>query len=421
MNKDSIDDISALIQEKVDKIYDTALTMANLRLLNYYRDEPKKWKSKQLSDVSALKREVSSLVKKEVQPLFSTIDKAFLLLGAVAGGTFKGMDDIDAKEIKVNITKGFEKNISKFKKQVAKDLNKLPDMIARTQRNNINKVGMSLADDPRIKTLYDGILKQTEMGIDNSPKVSYNDGRFERYEDGKHIRGRLVNFPNYMDMNVRTTIQQVGNGMQEEAGREAGLIFWLCSTHGDCANDHADYQGKIYVDEDWASMVGQKDFDRVYNYISSNKIETKQDVENNDPYLCTRPNCRHYFMPLSIDEVLSESKNDLLKERGMIKGKYDSEKYQNLQKQRYEERNIRKYKQRLEQNELAMKKLPNGEEKDKLQKLVMKDKQLVKNHQAKVRTLIKEHPYLDRDYDRENPRIVRNDLGVRFNLKYKEK
>lgn len=408
MNKDSIDDISALIQEKVDKIYDTALTMANLRLLNYYKEEPKKWKTKQLSEVSALKREVSSLVKKEIQPLFSTIDKAFLLLGAVAGGTFKGMEDIDAKEVKVNITKGFNKKIGKFKKQVAKDLNKLPEMIVRVQRNNINKVGMSLADDPRIKTLYDGIVKWTELGIENAPKIRYKDGRD-------------MSFPNYMDMNVRTTIQQVGNAMQEEAGRDAGLIFWICSTHGDCANDHASYQGMIYVDALWEDMVAPEDYDRVAKYIALNQIKTKQEIENNDPYLCTRPNCRHYFMPLSIDEVITEPRGKLLKDRGMIKGNYDSEKYQNLQKQRYEERNIRKYKQRLEQNELALKKLPKGDEKDKMEKLIMKDKQLVKNHQAKVRTLIKENPYLDRDYDKENPRIVRNDLGVRFNLKYKEK
>jgi hypothetical protein len=105
----------------------------------------------------------------------------------------------------------------------------------------------------------------------------------------------------------------------------------------------------------------------------------------------------------------------------MIKGKYDSEKYQSLQTQRYEERQIRKYKQRQEQNELALKKMPKGEERDKLEKQILRDKQLVRNHQAKVRTLVKEKPYLDRDYDRENPRIVVNDLGVRFNLKYKEK
>ena len=408
MNKDSIDDISAIINEKLEKIYDTAITMANLRLLNYYEDNPNNWKRKQVSDIAMLKREVSNLVKKEVKPLFSSIDRALLLLGAVASGTFKGMDDLDAKEIKVDMVKGFEKQVSKFKKQVAKDLNKLPNLIGKMQNDNINKIKSSIGQDPRIKTLYDGILRQTQYGVENAPKIVYKDTR-------------EMAFTSYMNMNVRTTFQQVGNEMQEEAGRDAGLIFWICSSHGDCANDHADYQGKIYVDEDWSSMVQQKDFDRVYNYISSNRIETKQDVENGFPYLCTRPNCRHYFMPLSIDEVLGNKPNELLKEKNMIKGKYDSEKYQSLQTQRYEERQIRKYKQRQEQNELALKKMPKGEERDKLEKQILRDKQLVRNHQAKVRTLVKEKPYLDRDYDRENPRIVVNDLGVRFNLKYKEK
>ena len=408
MNKDSIDDISAIINEKLDKIYDTAITMANLRLLNYYEDNPNNWKKKQISDIAVLKREVSNLVKKEIKPLFSSIDRALLLLGAVASGTFKGMDDLNAKEIKLEMVKDFDKKIQKVKKQVATDLNKLPNLVGKMQNNNINKIKVSIGKDPRITTLYDGILRQTQMGIENSPKIRYSNGRD-------------MQFNSYMNMNVRTTFQQVANEMQEEAGKEAGLIFWLCSSHGDCANDHADYQGKIYVDEDWESMVGQKDFDKVYDYIRANGVKTKQEIENDEPYLCTRPNCRHYFMPLSIEEVLGSTTKELLKDKNMIKGTYDSEKYQALQKQRYEEREIRKYKQRQEQNELALKKLPNGEEKEKMQKQIMKDKKLVKNHQSKVRTLVKEKPYLDRDYDRENPRIVVNDLGVRFNLKYKEK
>ena len=408
MNKNSIDDISAIINEKLNMIYDTAITKANLKLLNNYKDDPKKWKAKQLSDVSNLKREVSNLVKKEVKPLFSTIDRAFLLLVAVSSGTFKGMDDINAKEIKVDMLDDFQKQVNKFKKQVAKDLNRLPNMIGKMQVENVYTISRSLGKDPRIKTLYDGILKQTEQGIENSPKVVYSNNR-------------QVSFTSYMDMNVRTTLQQVGNEMQEQAGRNAGLIFWICSSHGDCANDHADFQGKVYIDEDWASMVGQKDYDRVYDYIIANRIQTKQDIENEEPYLCTRPNCRHYFMPVSIEEVLGNSTKELLKDKHMIKGSYDSEKYQNLQRQRYEERNIRKYKQRLEQNELALKKMPVGEEKDKLEKLIQKDKRLVREHQGKVRTLVKQNPYLDRDYDRENPRIVPSDLGVRFNLKYKEK
>lgn len=408
MNKDSIDDISAIINEKLNMIYDTAITKANLKLLNNYKDDPKKWKEKQLSDVSNLKREVSNLVKKEVKPLFSTIDRAFLLLVAVSSGTFRGMDDINAKEIKVDMLDDFQKQVNRFKKQVAKDLNRLPNMIGKMQVENVYTISRSLGKDPRIKTLYDGILKQTEQGIENSPKVVYSNDR-------------QVSFTSYMDMNVRTTLQQVGNEMQEQAGREAGLIFWICSSHGDSEPIHGEFQGLVYVDEKWEDMIDKADYDRVHNYIIFNDIKTKQEVENGFPYLCTRPNCRHYFMPLSIDEVIGTPTPNLLKEKNMIKGSYDSEKYQNLQRQRYEERNIRKYKQRLEQNELALKKMPVGEEKDKLEKLIQKDKRLVREHQGKVRTLVKQNPYLDRDYDRENPRIVPSDLGVRFNLKYKEK
>ena len=83
MDKDTINDISELISAKMEQIYNTAVTMANLRLLNHYKDSPKEWAKKQRNEIAALKRDVNTLVKKEVKPLFSTIEKALLLAYAL--------------------------------------------------------------------------------------------------------------------------------------------------------------------------------------------------------------------------------------------------------------------------------------------------------------------------------------------------
>ena len=32
-------------------------------------------------------------------------------------------------------------------------------------------------------------------------------------------------------------------------------IFYICSRHNDCAEDHKDYQGKVYIDANWREAV----------------------------------------------------------------------------------------------------------------------------------------------------------------------
>lgn len=86
-------------------------------------------------------------------------------------------------------------------------------------------------------------------------------------------------------------------------------IFFLVSKHDDCAKDHEDYQGKIYVNENWRSMTKDP---MVAMYISTNRIRTFQWVTGKPVYMITRPYCRHYFRKISVNEALSTDKNILL-------------------------------------------------------------------------------------------------------------
>ena len=428
MNKDTIDDISDIINEKLETIYNTAITMANVSLLNHYKDDVKVWKKRQINDLPKLKKEVNTLIKKEIKPLLRAIEVAVLLSYKVADDTFKDID-INQHKIELRANKIAEKRINTLKTSVIKTLNKLPNSIEKAQMKNItqvaNKVPTTMNKD-RINELFKAINRQTQQGVANAPKIAYRktlkEGESPFKKDGTpKKRYREMGFKEYMEMNVRTTFQKDAGDFQLQAGHDAGLVFYLCSYHSDCANDHVDYQGKIYIDEDWESMVSEEMKPKVQEYIDAHKVDTIQNVRDGMPYLTTRPNCRHYFTPMSTEEVLGSSVKKMLKDNNMEKGTYDKQNYIDLQKQRYGERQIRKYKQDLEQQKIMLEKTPVGKQRNAIQSQINKDQIKIRQYQKDVRELVKNNKSLDRDYNRENPKILVNDLGYRYKVDYYKK
>ena len=319
MDKDTINDIAELISAKMEQIYNTAVTMANLRLLNHYKDKPTEWAKKQRNEIGALKRDVNTLVKKEVKPLFSTIEKALLLAYALtrSNSKNKALNDEELANIRVELkeqkNENFDRQLKALQMESVKTLNKLPSTIEQMQKKNIIQVGSkySIMKEPDVNKFYNEIVEQGKNGLQNAPPVIYRNGR----------KMPLIS---YVDMKNRTMLQEYTNKAQTEAGRNAGLIFWLVSSFGDSAKDHVDYQGKIYIDRDWESMVDEETRKQVQDYISANGTRIKQDVEEGEPYLTTRPNCRHRWMPMNTEEVLGgKSTNTMLKENDMLlNGKY---------------------------------------------------------------------------------------------------
>ena len=162
-------------------------------------------------------------------------------------------------------------------------------------------------------------------GVENGVKVVYKDGK-------------QFTWKAYMEMNVRTTIQQEMTEHQIKAGASIGQVFYICDSFADCAPDHADYQGKIYYNAD--SQISEE----AQKYIEENNIQSMQEVINNKPFLTSRPNCRHNFHLIPESEVLSSTANKILENEGLKYGNYKGSNYEALQKQRYNERQIRKWK-----------------------------------------------------------------------------
>ena len=110
---------------------------------------------------------------------------------------------------------------------------------------------------------------------------------------------------------------------------------------------------------------------------------------------------------------MGKSADDILEKEDLKYGEYKGSNYEALQKQRYNERQIRKWKLQEENARRIQKEtgLKDSTDVDKAHRKVLE-------YQKQQRELIKEHKdVLKRQYDRENARVIVNDLGVKYDYK----
>ena len=102
----------------------------------------------------------------------------------------------------------------------------------------------------------------------------------------------------------------------DQSGR-LPMIFYACSSHSKPAKDHADYQGKIYVDRYWRKFCTGNMPEwleaAIEEFIQKNKILTIQKVMGPPVWLATRPFCRHVFVPVNTLSVLTEEPKTYIK------------------------------------------------------------------------------------------------------------
>lgn len=293
----------------------------------------------------------------------------------------------------INLTPSQVANISTV---INKGLLLLQKDAIKTYQNTLNDVFIKVKSANDLK---DQLQKHIDKGL-NLGVV---------YKDGKNYQ-----FDTYFEMKARTDIQQdIGQNLIN-SGHEAGVVFYIASFYGDCAKDHADFQGKIYYDANWKENAPKDRIDEIQNYIDSKNLKSVQEVMDAPVYLTTRPNCRHYFTAIDIDTVLGAKTNSdiskLRSERNLnFNGKYKPEKYDALQKQRLNERKIRAEKRNIDnlEHQLALK--PGNRE---IQTRIKIGEAKVRDYQADQRNLIKQYSNLERRYDRESLE-QRVDFGIK--------
>lgn len=171
-----------------------------------------------------------------------------------------------------------------------------------------------------------------------------------------------------VDCVISHTLSRAKKSELDEMMAGEGNIFYICSYNTECAQDHAAYQGKIYVDSSWATRCSDTDRAKISAFIKNKGIMTIQKAINAPVYMCTRPNCSHYFKTISVEDALSKSASKILKEKNMIQ-----------EGSRHDTRSsaLRSYKNRLDLKSMLWKIMPCNN----LAKSISHDKQLIKKWQ----------------------------------------
>lgn len=248
------------------------------------------------------------------------------------------------------------------------------------------------------------LFRATQEGINKQPKVITKSGRRWGYKE-------------YMEMNVRTTLAHELGDMQLKFGGDAGVVFYLANTFADSANDHADFQGKYYYDMRYKEFgYDDETVKAITAVIRSKKILPMQYVRENKPYLGTRPNCRHTFTPVSIEQVTNINPKKLTNDLKLSTGTYKTDKYVATQQLRNVELNIRDYKFKAEINKRLAIESTDPKLKAQFNKVSIHNRKLYNGWRNRRKKLIDDNKFLEVDYRRENKDIVLNDLGVKYSL-----
>ena len=163
---------------------------------------------------------------------------------------------------------------------------------------------------------YVKVSKQTYSALKSSEK-DYKEKLLERQDVvynvmSKSVLNRIEHDRNVVADEVEQRIKRQSLNVLTHSG-----IFYLCSTHVNPAKDHADYEGKVYVSTDWEKRCTDKERKKVAAYIKNHKIQTIEWVTGAPVYMIFRPNCKHYFIKLDTEEVLSASVRKLLRKHDM--------------------------------------------------------------------------------------------------------
>lgn len=390
--KDLADDIAKIMGDQFEILKNQLLGIGFNYLLNGNELKPHEWKQKQNFNFKDFKLEVGKTIKLEQKKLLKSVTKA------------AEMAELQPKQTKI------------LKSEIKKGMAELSSSVINIQNNNValvqSQVLKSNVADSLHVAISDVITKTNDYGV-----VTYKNGRNVRWE-------------NYMEMKVRTEIQNDIADNMVDTGLKEGIIFYVATYHGDCAPDHAPFQGKIYYTKNWKSVCPKELIDEVGNYISKHNLMTIEDVMGEKGnYFTKRPNCRHYFQFVSIDEVLGvKNTDDLTKLRDEYnlnsKGKYKPEKYQALKEQRYNERKIRNIKGKIEATGKIISSF-NGETPSELVLKANSELALLKlklkDAQKSQRELIKDNPgVLNRNYNKEAYSRMVSDFRIEQPLSLKK-
>lgn len=117
--------------------------------------------------------------------------------------------------------------------------------------------------------------------------------RFERRQDSRKKKN-----------NIKDLLQK------EQVVKAYPIVFFICSKHANCAEDHTAYEGKVYYDRFWRTKYKEQPewiVSRIQKFIEKNKLLSLQYITKGPVWLSTRPYCKHYFTACDTLSVLTHN------------------------------------------------------------------------------------------------------------------
>lgn len=398
LSKGLVEEYDKLLNE-LDKIEIKQLTkgMANE---NYYQN--------QLKQMATYEKTIEKIVnEKGLKINEASVEAVKKALGVVENE----LSDLEPN-IKLTTDEEVLTSMENIKKLNAKTLDGLLKQTSIKHSKLVNELGIiatkpmvvattKVAAEERIKAITEAISRNInkQRGILNQPpKITYSNGR-------------EVSFRTYVEMAARTSIQNIAVEKMNVTTDDLGIIFYLASEHPDCADDHKDYQGKIYIKNSWRSIIKQTDLvPKIERFINQKKIMTIEKVIEKPIWFSTRPNCRHYFTPITIKQALGNIEEIKEKLKTKKPGSYVNvkENYKELQQQRKNEVAIRNWKDLRDKNLLLYENSKNPT----VLREIKRAEHYIASYQAKQRELLQSNSVLVREYAREDNIGIFKDLGT---------
>lgn len=388
--KDGLDDLVNPITESIEEFQNTLTLKSHEHLYKYIKSD--NWLAKQIASQKDLQKSLIGIANAEAKKINRNYEEAFRL--ALKSGNEP-------------ISKGAIERLNKIKTDNAKMMLALTNQVYQSHQKWVNEIGLKANEKREIgKMEKSNSLFNQITDVLNSKKV----------EDEVKVvykGGREVSFKTYMEMNVRTTMNQEIGKQQMEAAETLGVVFWLCNSFEDCRTQHIEFQGKVYYDERYVNYgFDAETIKQIEDAIDSREMMSRQEVENNDPFLSNCPNCRHEFMAIPIEDVIDKSDKELLEENGLNIDKATEQKYQLSQEQRLYERKIREYRLKVQKNKMELSKASYGIDTESVKKNLAHNQMMLDRYYGNIRGLVRKHSFLERDYKRESARVLRSDLGA---------
>ncbi|ASA22324.1 phage minor capsid protein [Paenibacillus donghaensis] len=330
------------------------------------------WQEKKLQDLKQYRVEASRIVRKAAPVIESTVDQevkgAFRRGADKVSGFFRRLVNkvLPGRQDKLDVDGVSDDNFFKANEH---RINALASA-AQGELRAANQAILRQTDDVFRQTIFKSqvYMNSGAASLNQAIDMATKDFLEKGLDCITYKDGRRVNVASYSEMVLRTSSQRAVFAGEGAKRQELGITTVMVSAHSNCSDLCLPWQGKVYIDDVYS---GGKASDGPYPLLST--------AMDNGLF---HPNCRHNM-------------TTYVKGQSRLPEPVDDTKalasYKQEQRQRYMERQVRKYKRRA------------AGSLDEVNQAKAEAK--VKQWQGALRGHIKANPELRRDYSREKIRI----------------